>query len=139
MAGLLASDPKRRVTWVAGTLSAQTLAATRLAECWIHTNDIADTGPTERLRHVARLAWRTLPYAFQRAGQELHGPVAFHLTGPTGVTWRFEPDGPAATTIAGDGVELCEVAGQRRSAATTSLTGTGPDAAAVLDLVRTFA
>ena len=138
-AGLRTSEPNRRVTWVAGTLSAQTLAATRLAECWIHTNDIADVAPTERLRHVARLAWRTLPYAFTRAGRELHGPVAFRLTGPTGAPWTFDPDEPPATVITGDGVELCDVAGQRRAATTTSLTGTGPDVAAVLDLVRTFA
>ncbi|MCU1376108.1 MAG: wyosine base formation, partial [Actinomycetia bacterium] len=62
-AALGASDPSRRVQWVAGTLSCRTLAATRLAECWIHTNDIAEVAPTERLRPVARLAWRTLPYA----------------------------------------------------------------------------
>ncbi|MCU1486656.1 MAG: wyosine base formation [Actinomycetia bacterium] len=138
-AGLRASEPNRRVTWVAGTLSAQTLAATRLAECWIHTGDIADLAPTERLRHVARLAWRTLPYAFTRAGRDLHGPVAFRLTGPSGAPWAFEPAEPATTVITGDGVELCDVAGQRRAAATTSLTGTGPDVAAVLQLVRTFA
>jgi uncharacterized protein (TIGR03084 family) len=138
-AGLRASEPNRRVTWVAGTLSAQTLAATRLAECWIHTNDITDVAPTERLRHVARLAWRTLPYAFARAGRDVHGPVAFRLVGPTGAPWAFDPDEPAATVITGSGVELCDVAGQRRAAGTTSLTGTGPDVDAVLELVRTFA
>src|SRR4051794_37180864 len=31
---LAASDPHRRVGWVAGQLSTQTLATTRLAECW---------------------------------------------------------------------------------------------------------
>jgi uncharacterized protein (TIGR03084 family) len=136
---LRSGDPSRRVTWVAGTLSARTLAATRLAECWIHTGDIAPTEPAERLRHVARLAWRTLPYAFARAGRAAPGPVAFHLTGPTGAPWTFDPAEPATTTVTGSGVELCEVAAQRRRAATTSLHADGPDAAAVLDLVRTFA
>jgi uncharacterized protein (TIGR03084 family) len=134
-----AVEPGTRVTWVAGTLSAQTLAATRLAECWIHANDVATTEPTERLRHVARLAWRTLPYAFAKAGRPASGPIGFDLTGPTGARWSFDPAEPATTTITGSGVELCEVAAQRRAASTTSLVATGPDATAVLDLVRTFA
>ena len=83
------ADPHARVTWVAGELSIHTLATTRLAETWIHTGDVADAVdvmlvPTDRLRHIARLAWRTLPYAFGRAGRELSGPVAFELIGPDG-------------------------------------------------------
>ncbi|HEY8546502.1 MAG TPA: maleylpyruvate isomerase family mycothiol-dependent enzyme, partial [Acidimicrobiales bacterium] len=91
---LAEADPKERVTWVTGQLSVVSLATTRIAECWIHTGDIAEPlgveqVPSERLRHVARLAWRTLPYAFAMAGRELQAPVAFHLTGPTGEEWRF--------------------------------------------------
>ncbi|MDQ1512122.1 MAG: hypothetical protein QOG50_3966, partial [Actinomycetota bacterium] len=66
-AALQAGDPHQRVTWVAGKLSLKTLATTRLSECWIHTGDIASAlgitlPPTDRLRYIARLAWRTLPY-----------------------------------------------------------------------------
>ena len=75
------ADPHARVTWVAGELSARTLATTRLAETWIHTGDVApafgSSSPTVRLWHIARLAWRTLPYAFARPGAT--GPVAFEL------------------------------------------------------------
>ena len=58
-------DLSARVTWVAGELSARSLATTRLAETWIHTGDVADAlgvslVPTDRLRQIARLAWRTL-------------------------------------------------------------------------------
>jgi uncharacterized protein (TIGR03084 family) len=139
-----AGDPHRRVTWVAGTLSLQTLATTRLSECWIHTDDIADAlgialPPTDRLRFIARLAWRTLPYAFQRADMTLHGPVAMELRGPQGEQWRYDPDGPAVTTIRGSATEFCEVAARRRDPADTSLVATGPDADAVLRLVRTYA
>jgi hypothetical protein len=95
--------------------------------------------PGERLRHVARLAWRTLPYAFARADRALHGPVAFELRGPGGGEWTFAPDEPAVTTIRGDGVELCQVAARRVLPADTRLRGEGPDAAAVLELVRTYA
>lgn len=142
---LRSTDPHKRVQWVVGELSAQTLATTRLAECWIHTGDVAyglgvNLEPTERLKHIARLAWRTLPYAFATAGRELSGPVAFRLTGPGGDRWDFLPtSGEATTTITGDALELCLVAGRRVAADATSLQGSGPDAAAVVELVRTYA
>lgn len=137
-------DSHDRVQWVTGSLSVHSLATTRLAETWIHTTDVAaglgrDLAPTNRLRPIARLAWRTLPYAFARSGQELSGPVAFHLTGPSGDAWDFDPDEEAATVLEGPAAELCAVAGQRKDAADTSLTASGPDAEAVLALVRTFA
>jgi uncharacterized protein (TIGR03084 family) len=143
-AGLLALEPSARVTWVAGELSAQTLATTRLAETWIHTGDVA--GPLghqveadDRLWHIARLAWRTLPYAFAQAGYQPEGRVTFELEAPSGDTWVFADDEPAETTISGTALDLCTVAGQRADASETGLRGEGPDAAAVLDLVRTFA
>jgi uncharacterized protein (TIGR03084 family) len=137
-------DLSTRVSWVAGTLSARTLATTRLAETWIHGGDIADAlgrelAATDRLRLIARLAWRTLPYAFGSAGLTLRGPVALRLTSPSGNAWDFLPDQPAVTTITGPAADLCEVAARRRDPAGTSLTGDGPDAADVLALVRTYA
>lgn len=137
-------DPHRRVTWVSGLLSLQTLTATRLSECWIHTGDIADglgveLPVTDRLRFIARLAWRTLPYAFMRDEREMAGPVALYLAGPNGDEWRFEPEEPARTTIRGSAVEFCDVAARRVDASDTALMGDGPDAADVLRLVRTYA
>lgn len=141
---LATTDPHLRVEWVAGQLSARTLATTRLAETWIHTGDVAealavDLPPAPRLKHIARLAWRTIPYAFARAERELHGPVAFSLSGVNGDAWDFVPDENAVTTIRGDGVELCTVAARRVTPSATTLTGDGPDVDAVLDLVRTYA
>ena len=141
---LAVSDPRHRVRWVAGQLSAQTLATTRLAECWIHAGDVAaavgvELEPTDRLEHVARLAWRTLPYAFARDGRQLSGPVAFKLRSPSGAEWHFVPDTEPATLIEGTAAELCLVAARRVAAGDTSLRGTGPDAQAVLELVRTYA
>lgn len=143
-AALAAADPHARVQWVAGTLSTRTLATTRLAECWIHTTDVATAlgislAATARLRPIARLAWRTLPYAFASAGRALGGPVAFHLLGPDGERWDFEPEAPAATVVEGPALDLCLVAGRRRAASETSLRASGPDAASVLELVRTYA
>ena len=138
------SDPHQRVQWVSGQLSIHTLCATRLSECWIHTGDVAgalgvEPEVTDRLEHVARLAWRTLPYAFTRAGRELSGPVEFDLRAPSGARWQFVPEGEPATRVEGDGAELCMVAAQRVTADQTSLRATGPDADAVLELVRTYA
>lgn len=143
-AALAAADPHERVTWVANQLSVHTLAATRLSECWIHTGDIAsalgvELEPTDRLRHIARLAWRTLPYAFDRADTPMSGPVALDLVGPAGDRWAFEPEAAAMTIIRGSAVEFCEVAARRVDPADTRLVGEGPDVAAVLQLVRTYA
>lgn len=141
---LRSGDPATKVTWVAGRLSLRTLATTRLAETWIHTGDVADAlgvalEPGDQLEPIARLAWRTLPYAFQRAGRELSGPVAFELTGPLGQPWTFTPDEPAVTVVRGPGADLCGVAGRRLDPAASGLSAEGPDAAAVLELVRTYA
>ena len=143
-ASLRSGNPDEKVTWVAGALRRRTLAVTRLAETWTHTGDVAAAlgvalEPTARLRHVARLAWRTLPYAFERAGRTLSGPVAFDLVGPDGDAWRFEASDPATTVVRGPGVELCAVAARRADPGATSLTAEGPDADAVLALVRTYA
>ncbi len=143
-AAFASGDPHQRVPWVSGQLSLHTLAATRLSESWIHTDDIAsalgvELPPTERLRHIARLAWRTLPYAFARADIEMKGPVALDLVGPNGERWRFDPDRRALTTIYGSAAGFCEVAARRIEPDATDLVGDGPDAHAVLRLVRTYA
>ncbi|HUY66760.1 MAG TPA: maleylpyruvate isomerase family mycothiol-dependent enzyme [Acidimicrobiales bacterium] len=139
-----AMDLSTRVDWVAGELSARTLATTRLAETWIHAGDVAgavgaELTATDRLRPIARLAWRTLPYAFTSAGRAGAGPVAFRLVSPDGDEWDFLPDGPAVTTISGPAADLCAVAARRVEPSATSLRGVGPDVEAVLALVRTYA
>jgi uncharacterized protein (TIGR03084 family) len=137
-------DLSTRVTWVAGELSARTLTTTRLAETWIHTGDVAGAlgvtlTPTDSLRQIARLAWRTLPYAFSSVGRTMAGPVALRLTSPTGDAWDFVPEEPAVTTISGPAVELCAVAARRVDPSSTTLRGEGPDADDVLALIRTYA
>lgn len=143
-AALAERRPSDRLRWVAGDLAARTLVTTRLAETWIHAGDIGwafDGQPvaTDRLWHIARLAWRTVPYAFAGAGRALAGPAAFELTGPAGERWDFGAEGAPATIVRGPALDLCLVAGRRRPAEDTALTAEGPDAAAVLELVRTFA
>ena len=144
LATFRAGDPSQRCEWVAGALARRTLVTTRLAESWIHHGDVAEAAgrsvpPTPRLRTIARLAWRTIPYAFERAGRTLAGPVALVLVGVDGDEWRFEPDEPAATTIRGDAVDWCAVAARRVLPQATALRGDGPDVDAVLELARTYA
>jgi uncharacterized protein (TIGR03084 family) len=139
-----AMDLSTRVPWVAGALSARTLATTRMCETWIHAGDVAGAvgarlAVTDRLRLVARLAWRTLPYAFASAGRTLSGPVAFHLVSPSGEAWDYLPDDPPVTSVRGEAEELCAVAARRVAPEATSLAGDGPDVHDVLALVRTYA
>lgn len=140
-----AADPGARMRWVVGDLAARTLATTRLSEAWLHTGDVLEPlgieqPATDRLWHIARLAWRTLPYAFARDGRApLAGPVAAVLTAPDGSTWEFGvSDGPA-TTIRGSALDFCRVAGQRLEHGASDLSAEGPDADTVLRVVRTFA
>jgi uncharacterized protein (TIGR03084 family) len=143
VATLAGADPQRPLPWVVGDLPARTLATTRLTECWVHTGDVAEAVGrrvpfSDRLWHIARLAWRTIPYAFARAGQEPAGSIAVVLDTPDGRTWEFK-DGDALTTVTGDAETFCQVATRRIPGHASGLEAVGPDADAVLDLVRTFA
>ncbi len=135
--------PGTRLPWATTPLSPTTLATTRLAEHWAHGLDITaplgipypDTG---RLRHVAWLATRTLPYAFMAAGQTAAGTVRCSLAAPDGGTWELGPD-DAGSVITGPAGAFCRVAAQRLDPAGSGLTATGPDGAAALRVLRTYA
>jgi uncharacterized protein (TIGR03084 family) len=143
VAALRAADPDRPVQWVTGVLKPATLATTRLAEHWAHGLDITDPlgidlPDTGRLRNIAWLAHRTLPYALSVAGEPVV-TVRCELTAPDGEeTWRFGPQ-DAESTITGAGGEFCRVATRRLDPAQTGLKATGPHGATVLRLIRTYA
>jgi hypothetical protein len=67
--------------------------------------------------------------------------VLFRLTSPTdpAEVWTFGEEAPGVTTVTGPAADLCLVAGQRAAASGTTLRASGPHAAPVLELVRTFA
>ncbi len=135
-------SPDDRLPWAAVPLSARTLATTRLAEHWAHALDITvplgiDYPDTARLRHIAWLAQRTLPYAFATAGEE-GGPVRCELTGPDGELWHFgDPDAPSV--IRGTAGDFCRVGARRLPAERTTLETEGPHAAAALRVMRNYA
>jgi uncharacterized protein (TIGR03084 family) len=141
--GALRAHPAgTRLSWVRASLSPRTLATTRLAEHWAHAQDI--TVPlgipypdTARLRHVAWLAHRTLPYAFTVAGLP-DAPVCCDLTAPDGTRWTFgDPAAPARIT--GLAAEFCRVGARRLAPEQTSLTAHGPHAADALRVLRNYA
>jgi uncharacterized protein (TIGR03084 family) len=131
------------LSWVEAPMKPATLATTRLAEHWAHGLDI--TGPleiafpdTDRLRHIAWLAHRTLPYAFALAGEGAQD-VRCDLTAPDGATsWEFGPDA-AASAISGPAGDFCRVAAQRLAPERSGLTASGPHGTAALRLLRTYA
>jgi uncharacterized protein (TIGR03084 family) len=143
LAALQAADPKQPLAWVETPMKPATLATTRLAEAWAHGLDI--TGPlgiafpdTARLRNVAWLAHRTLPYALSLNGG---GPydVFCELTAPDGTaTWRFGPEA-AGSSITGPAGAFCRVAAQRLAPEESGLVVQGPHGAAALRVLRTYA
>jgi uncharacterized protein (TIGR03084 family) len=143
LAALRAADPQRPLPWVEVPLKPATLATTRLAEHWAHGLDI--TGPlgidfpdTERLRHIAWLAHRSLAYAFALAGSRPQ-EVFCDLTAPGGTArWRFGP-AHADSAITGPAGAFCRVAAQRLTPARSGLRATGPHGAAALGVLRTYA
>ncbi|WP_166350580.1 maleylpyruvate isomerase family mycothiol-dependent enzyme [Phytoactinopolyspora limicola] len=141
---LFTGDPDRRIQWVTNTLKPATLATTRLAEHWTHALDVTEPlglpyPDTDRLRHVAWLAHRTLPYAYARAGRDDAPPARLELTSPGGEPWQFGPV-DAEVSISGPAGVFCRVAAQRLAADDASaLDQRGERATEVLKTVRTYA
>jgi uncharacterized protein (TIGR03084 family) len=140
---LRGADPQLSIEWVAGPVKPATLATTRLTEHWAHGLDI--TGPlglnfpdTERLRHVAWLAHRTLPYALALSGEQ-QVAVRCELTAPDGSqVWRYGPS-DAGSSITGPAGEFCRVAVHRLDPAGSALKADGPHGSTALRVLRTYA
>jgi len=143
VAALRAADPQRPVPWVAAPLKPPALATTRLAEHWAHAAlDIApplglDYPDTARLRHVAWLGHRTLPYAFRLAGEPVV-PVFCDLTGPDGSAWRFG-DPAAENVVSGSAGAFCRVGAQRLAPSASGLQTRGPYGEVALRVLRNYA
>ena len=141
-----ARDDSDRVPWGGRTMSARSLATARLMECWAHGLDclaaLERTAPaTPRLRHIAWLGYRTLPYAFAVAGVVAPADPAtlrIELNGPNGQLWTFGPSG-SAERITGPALDWCRVATHRlRPGDPMRLSGQGELAALALSHARAF-
>ncbi len=146
-------DARDRIPWVINSVSAKAFATLRLMETWAHGLDIraamegrlnvsdedeeAETD-SPRLRHVAWLAHRMLPFAFAEAGRTYpEQGIRVQLMGPKYVSWVF---GPRETdqVIRGNAGEFCRVAVHRLAAADTGLKAIGDDAEIALRIIRAY-
>jgi uncharacterized protein (TIGR03084 family) len=136
------TDPSSRIAWATNPLSPATLATTRLAEHWAHALDITeplgiDLEDTARLRHIAWLGHRTLPYAFSLAGIT-PVDVRCELTGPADEHWEFG-DPSARSRVSGPAGDFCRVGAQRLAPDRSRLQTGGPDGDRALRLLRNYA
>jgi uncharacterized protein (TIGR03083 family) len=86
----------RRVPWVVGDIGVRFLIQSRIAEWWLHGEDIlAGGGNPARLEHppifcVNDLAIRTIPYALARAGLSFPGKsIGIELEAAGGGSWHW--------------------------------------------------
>ncbi len=136
-------DPAQRVPWGLG-MRVPSFVTARLMECWAHGLDIraaldVPARDTDRLRHVAWLAVRALPYAFGVAGREPPpGALRVELVGPSGARWDFgPPDAPDRVT--GPAGQFCRLFVQRITRAdATDLVAEGNGAVAALEVARAY-
>lgn len=145
-------DAADRIPWVLSSVSAKGFATLRLMETWAHGLDIKDAmegrlpvdeeeepeGDSPRLRHVAWLAHRMLPYAFEQAGEAYPANgVRVQLMGPRYARWVFGPE-DTDNVIKGIASEFCRVAVHRLDAADTGLKAIGDDAETALRVLRAY-
>jgi uncharacterized protein (TIGR03084 family) len=145
LGALLPLRDRDRVIWGAGPMSARSFTDARLMETWAHGLDCyaaLDVAPvdTVRLRRVAGLGLRALPYSFRSSGEEPPGDVrniALDLTAPDGATWRFGPS-ESVDVISGAAGEWCRVVTRRCRARDTSLRAHTPLGAVALEVARAY-
>jgi uncharacterized protein (TIGR03084 family) len=137
-------DPSTRLPWYGPDMGVASSITARLMETWAHGQDIADTvhvrrEPTDRLRHVADIGIRALPYSFHVNHQAVPTePIHVELTGPHGDTWHWgAADAPDRVT--GTALDFCLVVTQRRHVADTDLAVSGATAAAWIAVAQAFA
>jgi uncharacterized protein (TIGR03084 family) len=138
-----ALEPGFRVPWGLG-MSPPAFVTARLMETWAHSLDVHTALgvrllDTDRLRHVAWIGYRALPYAYSVAGQDPPAdPVRVELTGPHGDVWRLGPD-DAPAVIRGPAGEFCRLFVQRLDRAdATGLIADGAAADAALAVARAY-
>jgi uncharacterized protein (TIGR03084 family) len=136
--------PATRLPWYGPDMGVASSITARLMETWAHGQDIADTvrfrrAPTDRLRHVADIGIRALPYSFHVHHQAVPAaPIHVELTGPHGDTWHWgEPGAPDRVT--GTALDFCLVVTQRRHVDDTALAVRGATATAWIGVAQAFA
>ncbi len=137
-------DAGLRVPWYGPPMSAASSLTARIMETWAHGQDIADTlgvtrEPTARLRHVAHIGVRALPFSYALRDRPVPtSPVHVALTAPGGTTWTWGPE-DAADRVIGPALDFCLMVTQRRHRDDLALRATGPVATEWLGIAQAFA
>jgi len=137
-------DPKKRIPWFAMPMGARAFATARLMETWAHGLDCFDTvgalpEDTDRLRHIALLAYMARPYAYQVNGLQFPGtPLRLELVLPSGMPWS-QGEENARDRIKGKASEFCRVAVRRRHWKDMSLEIEGNEAKRFIEIIQTYA
>ncbi|WP_433362018.1 TIGR03084 family metal-binding protein [Streptosporangium sp. CA-115845] len=137
-------DAGARLPWYGPDMSVASFVTARLMETWAHGQDVADAlgvtrAPTARLRHVATLGVRALPYGFAVRGLEPPArPVRVELTMPDGSPWAAGPPG-VPDLVRGTMLDFCLLVVRRRHLADTSLLVRGETARAWTAVAQAFA
>jgi uncharacterized protein (TIGR03084 family) len=137
-------DPAMRLPWFGLPMSAASALTARIMETWAHGQDVADAlgqarAVTGRLRHIAHIGFRALPYSF--AANELEvprEPVRVELTAPDGEVWSWGPE-HAANVVTGPALDFCLLVTQRRHRRDTAIRADGPVARQWLTIAQAFA
>jgi uncharacterized protein (TIGR03084 family) len=141
-------DPAARLPWFGLPMSAASALTARLMETWAHGQDVADAldagrQPTARLRHVAHIGVRALPFSFAANGlAQPTESVRVELIAPVlaqgGESWIWGPP-TAVNRVSGPALDFCLLVTQRRHRDDTALTARGPVADRWLDIAQAFA
>jgi len=149
-----------RVPWLHGDMSARSFASIRMMETWAHGLDVKSAmlgritpldelpeddeeyedplADTSRLRHIASLGQRSLPFAFNQAGEEFPGQgIRVEVMGPLYAAWRFGPE-DTDQVIKGMAGDWCRLVVQRQSADETGLKAVGKDAETALLIATAY-
>jgi uncharacterized protein (TIGR03084 family) len=148
-----------RIPWLHGDMSARSFGSVRLMETWAHGLDVKaailgrivplpeppeedeDPDPvadTSRLRHIASLGQRTLPFAFEQAGEEFPASgIRVEVMGPLYAGWRFGPE-DTDQVIKGMAGDWCRLVTHRQSLEETGLKAVGEYAEKALEIARVY-
>jgi uncharacterized protein (TIGR03084 family) len=142
--GYASIDPAARLPWYGLDMGLASSITARLMETWAHGQDIADTlglerRPTGRLRHIAHLGIRSLPYSYAVNGlPRPDAAIRVELAAPDGGQWTWGP-ADAADRVSGTALDFCLVVTQRRHRTDTRLMITGPTAGQWIAIAQAFA
>jgi uncharacterized protein (TIGR03084 family) len=142
--GYASADPDARLPWYGLDMGLASSVTARLMETWAHGQDIADTlgierPATGRLRHVAHLGVRSLPYSYLVNGlPQPDAPIRVELAAPDGGQWTWGP-ADAADRVTGTALDFCLVVTQRRHRTDTGLVISGQTAGQWIAIAQAFA